>query len=178
MAKTLMDRVVWTLLVSLLGAGVAPAQPAQQAAPQPPADTDPSIWSDVKFGATFEGYYQFNWNKPFDRVIPLRAYDTRSNSFSIQQAALVIDAAPDVEKGRRAGLRVDLQFGQATEALQGSAANEPRPDVYRNLWQAYALRTAGRRRTVRWHRSDVAGPDPDVGVQIRGWFPGARGIAP
>ena len=34
-------------------------------------------------------------------------------------------------------MRVDLQFGQATEALQGSAANEPRPDVYRHLWQAF-----------------------------------------
>ena len=35
------------------------------------------------------------------------------------------------------GMRVDLQFGQATEALQGSAANEPRPDVYRHVWQAF-----------------------------------------
>ena len=49
----------------------------------------------------------------------LRAYDTRSNTFGIQQAALVVDAAPDVEAGRRYGLRVDLQFGQATETVQG-----------------------------------------------------------
>ena len=28
-------------------------------------------------------------------------------------------------------------FGQATETLQGSAANEPRPQVYRNIFQAY-----------------------------------------
>ena len=34
-------------------------------------------------------------------------------------------------------MRLDLQFGQATEAVQGSPANEPRPDVYRNVWQAY-----------------------------------------
>ena len=30
-----------------------------------------------------------------------------------------------------------MQFGQATETVQGSAANEPRPDVYRHVWQAY-----------------------------------------
>ncbi len=57
--------------------------------------------------------------------------------FSIQQAAVVIDAAPDTSAGRRYGLRVDFQFGQATETVQGSSANEPRPDVYRNLWQVY-----------------------------------------
>ena len=53
--------------------------------------------------------------------------------------------------------RVDLQFGQATETVQGSAANEPRPDVYRHIWQAYGsyvlpgrpARTAGGRREVR-----------------------------
>ena len=67
----------------------------------------------------------------------LRAYDTRANIFGIQQAALVFESAPDVDAGRRFGARVDLQFGQATETVQGSAANEPRPDVYRHVWQAY-----------------------------------------
>jgi hypothetical protein len=94
-------------------------------------------WRNVKFGATLEGYYQYNWNRPPDRSLVLRAYDTRGNTFSIQQAALVVDAAPDVEVGRRYGLRVDLQFGQATETVQGSAANEPRPNVYRHVWQVY-----------------------------------------
>src|SRR5262245_19030635 len=97
----------------------------------------PEPWRNLKLGATFEGYYQYNWNQPPDRSIALRAYDTRGNTFSIQQAALVVDAAPDAAADRRYGLRVDLQFGQATETVQGGAANEPRPDVYRNLWQAY-----------------------------------------
>jgi hypothetical protein len=136
MAKTATASFVMTLL-GLLSAGVAHAQPAPAPPPQAPAATDESIWTSVKFGATFEGYYQYDWNKPSDRVIPLRAYDTRSNSFSIQQAALVVDSPPDVEKGRRGGMRIDLQFGQATEATQGSPANEPRPDVYRHIWQAY-----------------------------------------
>ena len=101
------------------------------------SDPSPDPWRNIKFGATFEGYYQYNWNRPPDRSLVLRAYDTRGNTFGIQQAALVVDGAPDVEAGRRYGLRVDLQFGQATETVQGSAANEPRPDVYRHVWQAY-----------------------------------------
>ena len=72
-----------------------------------------------------------------DRINLLRAYDTRANVFGIQQAAIVVESAPAVDQGRRFGARVDLQFGQATETVQGSAANEPRPDVYRNIWQAY-----------------------------------------
>lgn len=123
-------------LAWLLLAGVSQAQ-----TPQPPATTpaepSPDPWRGVTFGATLEGYYQYNWNRPPDRSVPLRAYDTRGNSFSLQQAALVIDASPDVAARRRYGLRVDLQFGQATETVQGSPANEPRPDVYRHVWQAY-----------------------------------------
>jgi hypothetical protein len=84
-----------------------------------------------------EGYYQYDGNRPDDRVLPLRAYDTRANTFGLQQAALVVDSAPDVAAGRPFGLRLDLQYGQATETLQGSAVNEPRPDAYRNIWQVY-----------------------------------------
>lgn len=115
------------------GAGTATEAQAPVAGSQP--DVNP--WRNVKFGGTFEGYYQYNWNRPPDRVLVLRAYDTRSNTFGVQQAALVVDAAPDVDADRRFGLRIDLQFGQATETVQGSPANEPRPDVYRNVWQAY-----------------------------------------
>ena len=89
------------------------------------------------FGATLETYYQFNWNRAPDRILALRAYDTRSNTFSLQQVALIVDASPDVAARRRFGARVDLQFGQATETVQGSPANEPRSDVYRHVWQAY-----------------------------------------
>src|SRR4029453_9087803 len=73
-----------TLLVWLLSGGFAHAQATDKDPAQPAAAAE-SIWSHVQFGGTFEGYYQFNWNRPSDRVIPLRAYDTRSNSFSLQQ---------------------------------------------------------------------------------------------
>ncbi|MGE0461644.1 MAG: outer membrane beta-barrel protein [Vicinamibacterales bacterium] len=133
------------LILSL--ATLASAQPAGEPPeggapdPQAPATTDDQSssdpWHNITFGVTLEGYYQYNWNRPYDRVNLLRAYDTRANVFSIQQAAIVVESAPRVDEGRRFGARIDLQFGQATETVQGSPANEPRPDVYRHVWQAY-----------------------------------------
>lgn len=116
---------VFTVLLSL----AAVAQPA--------GEESPSALSFIQFGVTLEGYYQYNFNRPYDRVNLLRAYDTRSNVFGIQQFAVVVESAPNVDAGRRFGARVDLQFGQATETAQGSPANEPRPEVYRHVWQAY-----------------------------------------
>jgi hypothetical protein len=85
----------------------------------------------------FDGYYDYDFNHPIGRVQYLRAYDVLSNVFSINQADVVFDLDPDVAAGRRYGVRLDLQFGQATETLQGNPANEPRPEIYRNIFQAY-----------------------------------------
>jgi Putative beta-barrel porin-2, OmpL-like. bbp2 len=114
-----------------------PADPPPASTAQPGASSTPGPLEHVKLGVTLEGFYEFNWNRPYDRINLLRAYDTRANVFGIQQTAIVIESAPAVDQGRRFGARVDLQFGQATETVQGSAANEPRPDVYRHVWQAY-----------------------------------------
>ena len=89
------------------------------------------------FNVELDGYYGYNFNKPIGRINLLRAYDVSSNSFSLNQADLVIERAPDVQAGRRYGLRLDLQYGQATETLQGNPNNEPRPQVYRPVFQAY-----------------------------------------
>ena len=84
-----------------------------------------------------DGYYEYNFNQPTGRVNLLRAYDVSSNSFSLNQADVVIEHLPVAEPGQRFGGRLDLQFGQATETLQGSSANEQRPQVWRNVFQAY-----------------------------------------
>jgi Putative beta-barrel porin-2, OmpL-like. bbp2 len=84
-----------------------------------------------------DSYYAYNFNHPVGRVNLLRAYDVLSNNFSINQADVIFEHAPDVSAGRRFGARVDLQFGQATDTLQGNPFNEPRPQIYRNLFQAY-----------------------------------------
>ena len=84
-----------------------------------------------------DGYYAYNFNDPVGRVNLLRAYDVSSNAFSLNQADVIVEHAPDLDAGRRYGARLDLQFGQATATLQGNPSNEPRPDVYRNIFQAY-----------------------------------------
>jgi len=84
-----------------------------------------------------DAYYAYNFNDPIGRVNVLRAYDVLSNAFSLNQAAVVFERATDANTGRRWGTRLDLQFGQATATLQGSPANEHRPDIYRNIFQAY-----------------------------------------
>ena len=105
---------------------------------QAPAAPVPAV---LPGGATlnyyFDGYFENNFNNPTGRVNDLRAYDVLSRVFSINQADLVYDLDPDVQAGRRYGARLDLQFGQATETLQGNPANEPRPEIYRNIFQAY-----------------------------------------
>src|SRR6476469_4348512 len=91
----------------------------------------------AKYGASLDTYYGYNFNRPVGRVNLLRAYDVTSNNFALSQASVVLESDPDIAAGRRFGARVDLQYGQATETLQGSLANEPRPWVYRNVFQAY-----------------------------------------
>jgi hypothetical protein len=131
----LFGSVFWVLPAHAQTQAPAAAPPAAGSDAQQKSSSEP--WRNIEFGATLEGYYQYNWNSPPDRSLVLRAYDTRGNTFGIQQTAAVFDAAPDVEAGRRYGLRIDLQFGQATDTVQGSPANEPRPNVYRHIWQAY-----------------------------------------
>ena len=92
---------------------------------------------DSTINVGLDGYYAYNFNSPVGRVNLLRAYDVLSNNFSLNQASVIFEHAPDPAAGRPFGARVDLQFGQATDTLQGNPANEPRPDIYRNIFQAY-----------------------------------------
>ena len=80
--------------------------------------------------------------QPYNRVNLLRPYDVLSNNISINQADLVVEHAPDPSAGRRWGARLDLQFGQATDTLQGNPTNEARPQIYRNIFQAYGTYVA------------------------------------
>lgn len=137
---------MWSVVRIIVGAALvggatqahATAQEAgPPAAPATATQSDPDPFRYINFGVTLEGYYQWNANEPYDRTSLMRAYDTRANTFGLQQTAVIVESATDVAAGRRFGARVDLQFGQATAALQGSPANEPRPELYRNVWQAY-----------------------------------------
>lgn len=136
--------------------GTSSTAPAAQTGPAPNAGTEanvatlstppppksatpvpPSFLGGTTLNVDVDGYYGYNFNDPIGRVNLLRAYDVSSNAFSLNQAGLILDNQADPAEGKRWGFRFDLQFGQATETLQGNAANEPRPDIYRNVFQAY-----------------------------------------
>ncbi len=110
--------------------------PQDSAAPSPPRSAT-SLLGGTTVSFMLDGYYGYNFNNPIGRVNLLRAYDVSSNAFSLNQADVVFENAADPAHGKRFGLRVDLQYGQATATLQGNASNEPRPDVYRAIFQAY-----------------------------------------
>ncbi len=126
-------------LEARLETATAPA-PAHPSPPAPPPSTAAPPPVDVNF--LIDGYYSYNFNQPSDRVNVLRAYDVLSNNFSLNQAVAMLESSPDPDHGRRFGGRLDLQFGQAAEALQGSPLNEPRPRVYRHIFQAYGTYVA------------------------------------
>ena len=115
------------------------SQPSNElAAPRTPpvaSGSDPLGGTTVNF--LLDGYYGYNFNDPIGRVNLLRSYNVSSNAFSLNQADLVLDHPADPSHGKAFGLRLDLQFGQATETLQGNASKELRPDVWRNIFQAY-----------------------------------------
>jgi hypothetical protein len=115
---------------------VAETAPTTAASPRP-SQTASEILKDTTINFLLDGYYGYNFNRPIGRVNLLRAYDVSSNSFNINQADLVLENAADPSHGKNFGVRIDLQYGQATETLQGNASNELRPDVWRNLFQAY-----------------------------------------
>jgi len=129
----------------------APQSTAASSQP-PPASSAVSVTADDRKSLDFlhdttinlnlDTYYAYNFNNPVGRVNLLRAYDVLSNELSLNQASLVVEHAPDPGAGRRWGGRLDLQFGQATDTLQGNPSNEPRPDIYRNIFQAYGTYVA------------------------------------
>ena len=132
---------------------VAVAAPAPVAAAPPAA---PGLWENTTLNFLFDGYYEYNFNSPIGRANLLRAFDVSSNSFSLNQADIVIENAADPAAGKHWGARVDLQFGQATETLQGNPTNELRPDIYRNIFQAYGTIAPNNHLTVdfgKWSSS-------------------------
>lgn len=130
-----------TLPQSATNAAITPVPPATPEVEQAQTAERSPLQSVLPTGSTlnvlFDGYYGYNFNHPPGRVNSLRAYDVLSNAFSLNQAAVVFELPADPDAGRRFGMRLDLQFGQATATLQGNPANESRPDIYRNIFQAY-----------------------------------------
>ena len=102
----------------------------------------PSFLDGTTLNFTLDGYYEYNFNRPIGQMNQLRAYDLSSNSFSLNQADIVVNHPADAAHGKRIGGRLDLMFGQATETLQGNANNELHPSTWRNVFQAYGTYVA------------------------------------
>ena len=120
----------------------APAWQTTGTAPSPESLKGFNFLYGTTVNFLVDTYYGWNFNEPVGRVNLLRAYDVLSNAFSLNQADIVLENAPDPASGKRWGARLDLQYGQATETLQGNATNEPRPEIYRNIFQAYGTYVA------------------------------------
>jgi Putative beta-barrel porin-2, OmpL-like. bbp2 len=129
-------------------APLSDAQNVVQPALQPQDRSTLDFLRDTTINLSLDTYYEYNFNQPVGRVNLLRAYDVLSNEFSLSQASLVVEHAPDPAAGRRWGGRLDLQFGQATDTLQGNPSNEPRPDIYRNIFQAFGTYVFPGRKTI------------------------------
>ncbi len=104
----------------------------------PQSSTSPLAFSDgTTLNFNVDGYYGYNFNHPIGRANFLRSNDVLSDNLSLNQIGFIVERAPDLTADRRLGYRFDLMFGQNTETLQGGGQNEPRPQVYRNIFQAY-----------------------------------------
>jgi hypothetical protein len=124
---------------AVVAPGAADTLPTVQQAALPVEDRKTlDFFDDTTVNLGLDMYYDYNFNAPVGRVNLLRAYDVLSNEFNLNQASVIFDHPPDLAEGRRWGGRLDLQFGQATDTLQGNPSNEPRPEIYRNIFQAYA----------------------------------------
>jgi hypothetical protein len=118
-------------------AQLTPASRPAAATTSAPIET-PNTWlKDTTLNFYFDGNYTWNTNRPLGRINLVRAYDVTANNFSINQTGMIIERGADPAAGRRWGYRLDLMAGQATETLQGGTQNENRPQVYRNIFQAY-----------------------------------------
>ncbi len=117
---------------------LSPPNQASPSRPDPPTETAHSATEApaTKFAVLLDGYYEYNFNHPIGRVSLLRPFDPTSNSFTLNQAVVELERPADLSAGRSFGGVLDLVLGQMSMAA-ANQSNEPRPDAYRYLWQAY-----------------------------------------
>ena len=122
----------WPILLSALVARAALADPAPAATPAP---TGPQL----TVSGYVEAFYQYNFNSPSNLVTAYRAFDDRTNSFTIDNAVLDVTGSwGDVFT------RVALQVGQTPSSYYESeptyasvgGAGASDPETWRILQQA------------------------------------------
>jgi hypothetical protein len=118
------------LVLALAAARTVRAAPEDPAAPAPPV---------IKVAGYVEAFYQYNFNQPSNLVTAYRAFDDRSNSFTIDNA--VVDVSAQVG---RVSTRIALQVGHAPVSYYASEPVAPAqagtgatgPELWRLIQQA------------------------------------------
>src|SRR6266446_9874909 len=87
----------------------------------------------VELSGFVDGYYGYNFNKPFNRRNQLRNFDFKNNEFGLNLAELVFERK--VSEDSRFGFRLDLDFGPATDWVH--SVEPGGGEVYKNVQQAY-----------------------------------------
>ena len=86
----------------------AAVEPAPSASSPVKEEIPPPGWlNGTTINGHFDGYYLWNTNRPLGRVNLLRAYDATANNFSLNQAGLILEKAPNLDSGRRWGYRLE-----------------------------------------------------------------------
>ena len=86
------------------------------AAPAAPG-TIGAVTDGIRLSGFVDTTYTYNFNAPQTNINTLRVFDTRANSFMINNAELVVEKP--VVKESPAGFRVDLDFGTDAEVVGG-----------------------------------------------------------
>ena len=92
-----------------------------------------NFFRNVEFSGFIDGYYGYNFNKPFNRRNQLRNFDFKNNEFGLNLAEVVVEKKPDEDS--RFGFRLDLDYGPATDWVH--SVEPGGAEVYKNVQQAY-----------------------------------------
>ena len=106
-----------------------PAEPSDK-------DTDKGFlgfFRDTEVSGFVDGYYGYNFNRPFNHRNQLRNFDFKNNEFGLNLAELVLEKKP--AEGSRIGYRLDLDFGAATDWVH--SAEPGGVETYKHIQQAY-----------------------------------------
>jgi hypothetical protein len=92
-----------------------------------------NFFRNVEFSGFVDGYYGYNFNKPFNRRNQLQNFNFKNNEFGLNLAEFVVEKKASEDS--RFGFRLDLDYGPATDWVH--SAEPGGVETYKNVQQAY-----------------------------------------